>query len=113
MEEKHRKPEPCSEGAQAQWNHHQIRSWLSEDKVLLLEEPWSQDLLTMGILHWCPDYQLDPPVPVGTKAMDGNLNPDSLELSSSFVKNVKGILIREIRSRKGGSITASGTQTSS
>lgn len=98
MEVTHREPESCSAGVPTQWNHHQIR--ILEDKVLLLEEePWGKDLLTLVILHWDPDYQLDPPVLLGTEAMDGTLNPDSLELSSSFVKNVKGVLIREISSR--------------
>lgn len=52
----------------------------------------------MGSLHQGLAYQLDLPAPVGTEAMDGTLNPDSPELSFSFVKNAKGVLIRDIRS---------------
>lgn len=66
-------------------------------------------LLTMGILHQGLAYQLDLPVPVGTDAMDGTLNPDSPELSSSFVKNAKGALIRDVGSREKGSVNGSHT----
>lgn len=45
----------------------------------------------MGILHQGLAYQLGLPAPVGTEAMNGTLNPDSPELSSSFVKNAKGV----------------------
>lgn len=45
----------------------------------------------MGILHQGLAYQLDLPAPVGTEAMNGTLTPDSPELSSSFVKNAKGV----------------------
>lgn len=67
----------------------------------------------MGILHQGLGYQLDLPVAVGTEAMNGIMNAGFPELSSSFVKHVKGVLIREVGSRKEGSVTTSYTQTSS